>query len=368
MSINRNTSFFYIGICLLTLSSTLFINISSVIFFSAKMAAYICFIINFLVEKKKIRNLLNITFFTLFCMIAFYFSKNTDLVTLALVGISCLSLDIDKAVLIQLVSKIFGIVLTLISYWGGLAKDVIMVRENGQVRHSMGFIHPNSYATHVAYASLMYIFIRKKKITQFELILILLINVLVSKTTGTRTSLFIIVIGIILISIEKILKNNVISNISKINWFCIFGIISLVSSYMYIQYYTVLSPLNDLFSGRIRQSSEFLYKYNISIFGQYLKMGVDNSIGDTYGKLYILDNMYVKLILQYGCILTCYFFGYFNYVRKKNKSNFIIQVYLLLLALYGISESSPLSVETNFFLLGLGQWLKDTPLNLKEYP
>lgn len=366
ITINKNTGFFYIGVCLLTLASTFFINISESLFFYTKMCAYILFILSLLLEKIKVRNLLNNIFFTLTCVVAFYFSKNTDIITLALVGISGLSINFDKAVIVQFVSKIFGIILTLLFYWGGYAKDIIMTRTNGQIRHSFGFIHPNSYATHVAYSSLMYLFIRKNKITQIELLLIAVINIIVSQITGTRTSLLIILLGVFLISIEKVFENGWICNIKKINWFYIFGILSLLLSFLYNKYSNFLLPLDELFSGRLRQSSVFLSKYGISIFGQFIQTGMDNSIGDSYGKVYILDNMYMKLIIQYGCILTIYFIGFFSHIRKKNESNFIVQTSLLLLALYGVSESSPLSVETNFFLLGLGKWVKDTPISLKR--
>lgn len=366
ISINKNTFLFYIGVFLLILSSTFIVNINNKLFFYTKVISYLFFILNFLLEKKNIRNILNLIIFFLVCLLAFYLNRNTDIITFALVGISCVSVNFNKTIIIQLVSKILGIILTLTSYALGYSKDVIMMRDNGQIRHSLGFIHPNSFATHVAYTSLMYFIIRKKKITQFELFIITVLNVIVSQITGTRTSLFVIILGVLLIIFSKLVNSNFFSIFDKINWFYLFGAISIIFSIFYIQYSNLINSIDVLFSGRLRQGSFFLYKYGLSIFGQFIQTGQENTIGIENGRIYILDNMYVKLVVQYGCILTAYFIGYFNHLRKTFKYDFVIQVCLLLLALYGVSESSPIKVETNFFLFGIGNWVKCSLFTLKE--
>lgn len=354
---------YYIAIFILTLSLSFFLNVDNSLFYFAKLFSFCLLIINFFIDRKKVSEILLLAGFVVISLISYTKNSNTDILTLILVVIGCSSFDFRTVVKVQLVARLTGMLSTFTFYLLGIIPDHIMYREDGTIRHSLGYLHPNSLSTHFAYAVFAYLFLRGKNIKYSELTIIFLLNFGFNEITGMRTSFISVFIALFLILLYKLLKSKKILFVKKVNWFFLSFVVTMMFIYLYSNRNGIAITLDEILSGRIRQGNNFLGEYGISFIGNFIKVGESS-----FGRINILDNMYVKLIVQYGILLSLYYVGVFRYVRKNQDTgadDFIVNTLILVISIYGISESSPLKVETNFFLFLIAKYIKNMKLPIK---
>ena len=152
----------------------------------------------------------------------------------------------------------------------------------------------------------------------------------------------------------KIFDSKIIKTI--INYSFIFAaMISLFFSLKYIPTNPFYKNLDSLLSGRIRMANRFLNNYDIHFLGNKLEL-VSTYVASVTGKqALILDNAYIKLILQYGInVFVLFMFSYIKVSKKMyNKKNYIFVIIFFTYVIRGLTENILFTFYGNAFLIYL---------------
>ena len=373
-----NNMLFYISYILMILNATLIKNISPRIS-HVLIALYISlFIFNIVLKKYNKKEFRHISAFFLLIMVVFFNSKERDLFILGTLILSSKGVNFRKLVKIDFITRLWGITMTIILCLIGVINDFIMYRYDLnnfiiEIRHSLGFIHPNTLSVNILILLMGYIYLRYKNIKLIEFILIFIIMYIFSKITGSRNGVICITITILLFYLEKIF--NIFSN----NWvkhFIVYSVVlctvlSILLTTLYKYDYNVINIVNSLLTGRIKSASYFLDTYGFSLLGQKVNLVSIIQSQQTSEQMRILDNLYMSLAIRSGIILLyIYIIMYMKlYIRLFNEKKICEIILVVVICLSGLIEKVAISPELNFtsILLSMVFFNDKVKYKYKEY-
>ena len=360
MIIKMRNSLFYIAYFLLLFSYMfecvyLFDNYIKIIKFISIL--FILFSIFLSLKKRKRKNeLLFIIIMLLINLIVLYISKEEKILILSLFVIACKKINIEKLIKFDATIKISFLIIVSLLYKLGLTEIYDMVRENGQIRYSMGFSHPNVFAAYLFSATLSLFFVLfNKNYKKSKLIFLLIASIILGyNITSSRTLVISIIVLIVFLCFSK--KNLKILKIAKYLPITI-AAISLILGYAYNSNNQILNNLNTLSSQRVYFMNKFLNEYNVTLFGNKIEY-----ISSIYGKengieAMVLDNAYLLFILKYGIIMTIIFGYMLIKTLKKFEHDRKVIIPLISFMIYGFFESGFIYLNINIFLLYLSSIL-----------
>ncbi|MGX7245839.1 hypothetical protein ACWOC1_13435 [Enterococcus quebecensis] len=271
-------------------------------------------------------------------------------------SLKCVSLkNIIKTIY---VTQVLSFTVILLLFFMSVIPDRIVIRD-GVTRTSLGFWHPNTVGLMLLCIFILSIFSENKfSRLLFKLILFNAISVTVYGLTNSRTSFILVLSVSILVLVQHFFKEN---NIIFLNtrWFTpsvllLLLFLSYFASLLYSKGNSQLIELNALVSNRISLGSKFLNEYSLTLFGQKVEYNslnylVQEIIGFQYR---VLDNVYLKYLLNFGLISTCLLVWYLYKISSVLKSNYLKawNTYLFIFLIFGLMEQSAFSYGTNFFL------------------
>ena len=373
-----NNMLFYISYILMILNATLIKNISPRIS-HVLIALYISlFIFNIVLKKYNKKEFRHISAFFLLIMVVFFNSKERYLFILGTLILSSKGVNFRKLVKIDFITRLWGITMTIILCLIGVINDFIMYRYDLnnfiiEIRHSLGFIHPNTLSVNILILLMGYIYLRYKNIKLIEFILIFIIMYIFSKITGSRNGVICITITILLFYLEKIF--NIFSN----NWvkhFIVYSVVlctvlSILLTTLYKYDYNVINIVNSLLTGRIKSASYFLDTYGFSLLGQKVNLVSIIQSQQTSEQMRILDNLYMSLAIRSGIILLyIYIIMYMKlYIRLFNEKKICEIILVVVICLSGLIEKVAISPELNFtsILLSMVFFNDKVKYKYKEY-
>ena len=373
-----NNMLFYISYILMILNATLIKNIIPRIS-HVLIALYISlFIFNIVLKKYNKKEFRHISAFFLLIMVVFFNSKERDLFILGTLILSSKGVNFRKLVKIDFITRLWGITMTIILCLIGVINDFIMYRYDLnnfiiEIRHSLGFIHPNTLSVNILILLMGYIYLRYKNIKLIEFILIFIIMYIFSKITGSRNGVICITITILLFYLEKIF--NIFSN----NWvkhFIVYSVVlctvlSILLTTLYKYDYNVINIVNSLLTGRIKSASYFLDTYGFSLLGQKVNLVSIIQSQQTSEQMRILDNLYMSLAIRSGIILLyIYIIMYMKlYIRLFNEKKICEIILVVVICLSGLIEKVAISPELNFtsILLSMVFFNDKVKYKYKEY-
>lgn len=237
----------------------------------------ICFFIKIIIDWDKGYRIswviIPIALFAIYRCICF---KEMYLICLIIALLAIRSLNKEKLLKITLGVYIFGFIITIIGIFGGVVEDWVYYR-NEVARHSLGFFYPTVAMGFYLSIVMMYVYIRKSKITLYEIIFLGILNIVLYKYTAARTSFAIITL---ILLIDILIKNKfIISNLKNSNtikkllkYSCyllpaIMLLSILLSTLMYANDNIFAIKLDGVLSNRIRMVYEAFEKYDITLLG-----------------------------------------------------------------------------------------------------
>ena len=116
----------------------------SLLLISIIVTVLLFFLILLQEEKYKKQEFLKLLFLLILSIISYCVSKCNYILMSFLFVIACKKIDVKKVIKFDIKLKSLLIIITIIFYKIGLAENIIMYRENGTIRNSLGFSHPNS--------------------------------------------------------------------------------------------------------------------------------------------------------------------------------------------------------------------------------
>lgn len=290
-------------------------------------------------SKYKVSTFILIILLEVLGLLAYYISKNAEVFfTISFIVIGY-NVELDEFIKFDLILKIILLFLVFFLFKIGLAPDVILYREDGFLRHSYGFIHPNTLGSMflLISADLSYLYnLKKKKKTSLLFILLIMLSFSYF-LCDSRSSEFGIVILILLnIFLPLFKKSKIFKKIVvflPITMLCL----SIVSVILYKQNFSIAYTLNDILSNRIKHAYNFMDYYGINLFGHFFEY---YGRLDHYYYLSVLDNAYINLLIQFGIILTFIMIYIYTIIIKKAVQNnkYEIVILMILLSFYGLME------------------------------
>lgn len=362
--------FFLTGLVLLTINVSFILMVNSKLFTFIKVITAILFMIAALLKRWPINAIIEVFVIFGMMLISYFQTKNVDILYLYLAIVASKNIDFRLSVKFATITRVIGFIGTILLSYFGFISSFVSYREE-EVRYSLGYLHPNMASSNFFFIILGIIFLRYKKIGIIDYFFIILSLLIISDLTGNRTDLFLGILLIVLLVFRRHLSNVLLIR----NWWLLAFFVSVSMSYIYnIHPIGILQTINDLLTGRLYQASDFINLYNPNLFGNKLNLMSTvsseyvNAIGSK-GRVYILDNMYVNLLLQHGVLITAWVLINvrrlltleITKVNEHVEAN-IICIYFIIFALYAVTENTPISIDYNVFLIifanNINNWTK----------
>lgn len=181
------------------------------------------------------------------------------------------------------------------------------VRETGEMRMSLGFVHANTLGFILFIIGLL-IFVDSYEVrSRNSFIALLLLTAVDFYIANSRTTtLLLLVMDIVMAT--KVFKNDMISHFLNKKWvrnLLVFFVIALIGfTVWFATSYNGsgrLLQLNGLLNNRVQNGSYYMSLYGISSFGKNIPEFV--LWNDNFTQLY-LDNGYLLMLIKYGVIAT----------------------------------------------------------------
>jgi len=371
---NSKKDFFYFSGYVLYISAVSFWgNFFSSISQSLKIVGIICILITFCMQKVTVKRF---TVYILIGLLMVYFCYSFNNYSFALAYVFIISFShknierFERLVEVDFYVRLTGFICTNLFYFIGAAKDVQLLRVSSDhtiVRHSFGYVHPNIcfmtlFVIIVDYYLLLVI--KNKRINLYHVIFSLAVTVLYRIGTDSRSGFYLIILLIAVFVLQS--RRKFLQKHSKIvDILCFSPLICLALSILFIYIYgvndTLAKFMKELTTNRISSMYYFWNKYDITLFGQKLyKIGTQEA--ERLGvQAYVLDNLYINLILNQGIVFTALFIYY--YIRTcfdlKKSSNYYYLVVLAIFVIYGMFEGITVNIDFNYFLILLSIVIKD---------
>lgn len=216
-----------------------------------------------------------------------------------------------------------------------------------RLRHSFGIVYPTDFAAHILFIFMVYVCFRGRKLTFFEIAVMIVGAFHVYAYTYARNDTLCILGLCFLCIIIKLLglKDIHLTKYKGLDLLSLMIIFLFVGCMCITIFYNrdneFMSKLNQMFSDRLQIGLRGYQRYGIHPFGsQVVEYG--NGAGSIVasGYYFFLDSSYVRILIKYGyvfaVVLSVIFSSIFMKIRKLGKDYII--VVLLMALVFGVSE------------------------------
>ena len=227
--------------------------------------------------------------------------------------------------------------------------EVIMYRDNGFIKHSLGFDHPNSlgrvcFVIQSALALSIPLQSRKNKV--FFLLVsvgLIIFSYIVPNCRAVVVSMGILAV-LVMISGSSFSRSGLFSSICFATPVgC--AAFSILAAIFYDESSRIMTMINSLSTGRIMQANLILQKAGWGgLFGN-----------NVYWTGCLMDNCYYMLFLCFGLLsFTVFLFGYYLAMKRAvSCSNTVLLLCLTAFAVFGIFEMHTYYIMFNLSLIGV---------------
>ncbi|MBQ9657916.1 MAG: hypothetical protein IJV31_04010 [Clostridia bacterium] len=289
--------------------------------------------------------------------LAAFFSGGTSIVYIGVAILCSYKIDFKKAKKFALCALIIGTLFVMFLFALGIIDQSVRYREDGFVRYSFGFNHPNVLGQFYFIICLLIIDCFYSKLNLKISIPLLIILLFIFIFTDSRTSFW---CTILLFLVSFLLKKaKTLNKMFLFDFSPIFFMVLIISLSLLYGRNQLIYDVNNLLSGRISSIHRFLNDYPITFFGQevFLRGSFDTIAYGGVGA--VLDSSYGRLIIMYGIVPTLIFIiGYcFSLKTFRNLGGKGTYIALLIYSIYIIFEASACNFATNIFILSFSEAL-----------
>lgn len=299
------------------------------------------------VQKNTYFRWMYLILFALFQLIVFRESQSTSMLLffLFLFGSKGINLQLflkrDLYIRISILFFVFSL------YLLGIFPDIILFRDDGAIRHSLGFKHPNTLGGFLLIIVIEIIIVNWEKLKWHHYLLSVILLLINNSITNSRTS-FIVGIFSLLIAVSIKFKGQTkfIFNNWIFKWIVIILPFILVLFMLFVVKNldinsTIFSIVNKFSSGRLGLFKNIYETYGVSLFGQSIPTLSEDYAIRYFIRQQTLDNAYLTLLIRYGILTTIVFSFYVSKIIKGMFENSKLVYFVLVLSFLflGIAES-----------------------------
>ena len=356
--VNLNKLIFYIAYILMLIyymgsNIVILSNIKGYIIKFSYILLFIDCITHF--TKYKVKSLILIFICIVVSFISWRISGSGDIAILILFITSAKNIEFNNLIKFDIKIKSILLCVVLVAYILGMTDVYYMYRTDGTIRSSMGFSHPNIFATYVFSICCEYVYLNYKNMKLYKVILLIIISFIITYFSDSRTAQFAIIILALIWYINNkfnIFKYKVINKILTIMFIILTGV-SYGTGMLYAQGNKIIEITDELLTGRIKCIYYFINKYDINLLGNELELIGTREALEYNTSAKILDNSYIKILLQFGIVNYVLFvlLLYYGIKRAIKEKNYALCLIFLIYFIYGISENALYLIRYNIFLL-----------------
>jgi hypothetical protein len=275
---------------------------------------------------------------------------------LILVVVAGKGIKVKNLAWISLVVTSLLFVLIVLSAQYGLIVNEVYSRA-GVTRYAMGFNHPNIFGLYLLIICLSFSIIRFGKNPLPDLILLAAAAIVNLSVADSRTSAVLAVVqGVLLLTFylvktphaQDVARKALIALIVLIFCFSYLGMIFYDSSN------ATMVAINQILSNRPSLAHAYFEMAGIPFLGDNYLTYPPIYWSNGHSSLFVVDNAYCHLLLRYGLIAAFVFYvGYClllkNILKEKHWNALFFG--LVVMAIYGTSETFGIKLEANYFLI-----------------
>ena len=322
---------------------------------------FICDLYN---KKYSLKEVLIIFFIGIYMLIISYQSKTFGYMTYFMYIVASKDVDYNKIIKCVLTSFIVSTAFVLILTKFGIIKDKIFSL-NIRNRHGLGFNWTTVFPNMFMYMTLYLIYIRKIKISLYEVLIVISIAIFCYIMTDTKSAFVLTVLVILLayfLKYNKFLqKYHKIYNYIALVLPVLMASLIIIVSYLYNSDNMVLSKINSILSGRLSLGKRAINEFGFIFMARTLPLvGGEPLNGSTYN---FVDSSFLLYLLNFGIIffvLLMSLLEYFAYLINLKKDTYMLLVFCIFI-IHSTFDPQLLNLCFNYFLLVLSY--KNTRIN-----
>lgn len=353
-----------------------------------KIIRYICyffFFIKIIYDWKNDKSKITIPMIiiTIVSIIVYFFSKSKSILILILILFALRNTDREKLIRIALKTYIIIFFTIIIGALLNFIPDLIYPTSK-LVRHTIGFSYPTVTAGLYLMLVMMYVYNRKSKITIYEIITMELINVFLYKYTYGKTSFILVTVILLIMTLQKVkfvykfFNSKFSKKILKVCCYImptVLLIIILVVTLLYGFNNSMANKLSIILSNRIELGYNAFKEYDVTLFGQKTQWNGWGGFGynkdiDVNNFVYnYVDNSYVRVIINYGIIMTAIVIGSYTIIliQSYNKKDYWLVFEIFIILILAEIEPCLINFNSNIFLIFLIPLLEYKPIEKFSY-
>lgn len=322
------------------------------------------FIYDVISKKYCFKELIAIFFIGIYMLVVSYQSKTMGYMTYFIYIVTSKGVNYNTIIKFVLLSFIVSTAFVLILTAFGVIKDHIY-SINIRNRHGLGFNWTTVFPNMFMYMTLYLIYIRKTKISLYEVLIVISIAFFCYKMTDTKSAFVLTVLGILLAYFLK--YNKYLQKYYKIyNYIALvlpilMASLIIIVSYLYNSDNMVLSKINSILSGRLSLGKRAINEFGFLFMARTLPLvGGEPLDGSAYN---FVDSSFLLYLLNFGIIffvLLMSLLEYFAYLINFKKDTYMLLVFCIFI-IHSTFDPQLLNLCFNYFLLVLSY--KNTKIN-----
>lgn len=242
----------------------------------------------------------------------------------------------------------------------GLIENWVFSRNN-EVRYCMGFDQPNALGCYLLSLCVAFTAMRFGKNPAPDLVLIGIVVALNLTVANSRTSALLMLLQAAVLLIFYFVRNEGTRSCFRRCFAVALLLVIVVSFYFMVAYNpssTIHAALNKLLSGRLYLAHGYYSMQPLTLIGSTFEGFAPIYRSSRTGlAAFCLDNAWCHLVIRFGIVPAVLLMaGYFALFLKliKNRKWDALLFGLLMMGIYGFSETVGIRVECNFFLFAIG--------------
>lgn len=314
---------------------------------------FICDVIG---KKYSLKELTAIFIIGIYMLVVSYQSKTMGYMTYFIYIVTSKGVNYNTVIKFVLLSFIVSTAFVLILTAFGIIKDHIYSL-NIRNRHGLGFNWTTVFPNMFMYMTLYLIYIRKTKISLFEVLIVISVAFFCYKMTDTKSAFVLTVLGILLAYFLK--YNKFLQKYHKIYNYIALGLpilmasLIIIVSYLYNSDNMVLSKINSILSGRLSLGRNAINEFGFTFMARTLPLvGGEPVDGNAYN---FVDSSFLLYLLNFGIIffiLLMALLEYFASLINLKKDTHMLLVFCVFI-IHSTFDPQLLNLCFNYFLLVL---------------
>lgn len=317
---------------------------------------------NVILNKYNYKTIIGLLIITVLLILVTMQSEDNLLLKVFIIAIAYGDIELKKFIKLDVIIRILFMFTVILLYNIGLTENYFMFREDGTIRSSMGFAHPNNFGQYLLVVCADLVLLRFEKIKFIDYIYLFCSIFLINHFSNSRTSqvcLVVLIIAIILLKKRIDIMNFKLVRVIIINSFLIFTIISIFLANSYKANESWAIKLDGLVSNRISYASRFLEYYDIKLFGNEIEMKYTQEARANGEQPWVLDNSYLVILLRYGIIAYIIIYLIMLTITRElyKKKEYVIIMLWFIFGINAIFENTIFKIQFNTLLVVLASLL-----------